>query len=332
MNKTSLSKFVGAAMPEKAAKPTKSTNPKVSNFADNLLYHPDAAVAAQLVGEKAALDCDIENKAEREAVQAKCDEVNTKLDMARVMLSDIEAKKRATPRFKKVRRKPSDEDDMPLSWSFYDRVNFAVLLLGMMVCLVVGAANAYAAMMGTGALVFVENPTLALVMSLIVPIGSLAIKQISSVFYYANDKLLYTKMVAGLTALLLLAWSVCFAAEYSAVDAAADFSFEEGEAAALNWLVWLQLLVELCAASTLGLGAEVIYHKYDPELEKESEAYLAIVLSHKKQQAQIDELVQIQSKYTAQITLFDAKREVAMNEAVAAYVAKRERFNAMQQF
>lgn len=329
MSQKSMTKWVNTVLPDK---PSKQKKPKTASFADNMLHHPDTKIAAQLVGEQARLAFEIETKAEHELVQEKLNEIDKKLEIARKELATIEAKKDKTPRFKKVRPKPEDIEEEQAEWTIFDKTNFGLLVGGTIICLVIGATNAYAAMINSGALVFIEHPTTAFLLSLIVPVASLAIKQASMFFYYANAKLLYTKVIAGLTAFILLIWTLSFASEYGSPTATPDFSYSEEAGSPFNWLVWLQLLGEMLAASALALGAELIYHKYDPDLETENPDYLAIAMSLNKQQAVTHELTQIRSKYQAQLTQLLAKRDIAMNEAMAAFIAKRERFTAIQKF
>ena len=322
MSQSTHLKLVEAVGGGDNATPTPAT-PK--SFVEDMLHDPDPKMAATLVGEQAGLEFDIAFGQELQTKALEQDMLDKRYEVMQKEVEALDKKIKATPRFIKVHASQNAED---IHWSLFDRASFALALMVSALCLYLGAANVYAIMMISGEPLFIENPLLVISLSLLVPAASVALKYLSNLFYYANSKKLYTRIIMGATAVLCLAWTVSFATQYSGATGGMELDFGESSAGA-NVLVWLQLVCEMMVASSLFLAAESIYLKHDPELIGENPEFTSAQASLKTQLAALDALSKKRGENHAAQAVLRAKREAAMNEAVARYLAKRSRFNAL---
>ena len=220
-----------------------------------------------------------------------------------------------------------------LQMKTYDQISLTLLVPTLITTLIMGAANVYSNLMASGEPVFLEQPALAVFLSMLMPAGSTALKFISNFFDYQSTKKRYALFIYSLTAFALLAWSVLFAMNFTGVAGGIDWeTLGESDSGTGSFLVWIQLVAEILVAAALFLAAEEIYLKYvpndyteNPDYTNAKKALDAHIISHEK-------LRDARGKNIADIAVLNAARKAFINERMADYMALRARFNNFNQF
>lgn len=310
----------------------KSSAPS-SSFTQKMLFYPDRQVAAQIVGEQAKLTFDQDEGAELVKLELERDEMNDRYKNSCALRDQLEEKLRNTKRYVKYYTLHTEKQDERVSfsgWRKQDQISIVVLLISLGVAMVMGAANVYANLMASGEPIFLEKPSLALFLSLLVPTGSAALKFISNFFDYDKTKKRYALGIYILTALTLLTWSVCFAMNFAGVSGGLDLdALVEGDNGSGVLLVWTQLAAEILVAGALFLAAEDIWNKYQPELYTESLEYKNIESALKKHLTIHDDLREQRNKVHMRIHELTSKSQAGENESIAEFNAMKSRFNSM---
>jgi len=263
-------------------------------------------------------------------------------DLAEEYDASIKEKKRLVTKLAKTDRRISSAqvhsdktDDGKLKWNIKDVCLVSVTLFGAVLAVGLGAANVYANLMGAELPIFIQAPWLAITLSMLLPVGSLAIKFISTFFRYEESRRLFALVLYLLTTVLVLVWSYLFAQSFASVtgggiDIEALLSGSSGSHGTM--LVWVQLLVELLAGSCLFVAAESISIKYHPRYYCDNPEYMdtqRTLDNHEpKHIALRDELAQLNGALTA----MDADLDALINEHIADFLAYRERVVAANTF
>jgi len=137
--------------------------------------------------------------------------------------------------------------------------------LGLLVVLM-GATNVYSIIMASGTPVFLDEPRLAMMLSGLLPIGSIAFKFFSSTL--SNDKIKkhYTIALYGASAAALLVWVVLFGITFG--SAATGFDWDsigtDSDTSTGTAFTVVQLLAEMLVGATLFQVAGDIWATYAP--------------------------------------------------------------------
>lgn len=138
----------------------------------------------------------------------------------------------------------------------------ALFVLGM------GASNVFSIIMASGTPIFLERPELAWMLSGLLPLGAFALEFFKRHLRSDQAKQIYTTIVFGLTAILLLTWVVLFALVFgspgdSIIDIDSLMKPSEGNNLSTAFTM-VQLLAELFVGAALFTTAGDLFAKYSP--------------------------------------------------------------------
>jgi len=301
------------------------------SFAKKLLRHPDVKEASALIAEQAGLEFDVESGAELEQLNKEIDELNARYKVSCKTLDTLEKKLSGTKRTTKSGKLMSGKDDGPVRWKDWrgiDKTLICVILALLLTAMVMGAGNVYAVLISSGDSAFIEDPWLAVMLSMLVPIASTSIKFVTNFMVLDSSRKAYAISVYGLTLVFLLAWGVLFSLNFSGV--AGGFDWETvGEAnSTANALVAVQLFCEVLSAASLFLACEEIYIRYAPyiwvrnsEYVETDKALVAHLSAHQR-------LSEQRGKKHGKLLEISAARKANVNNQVAEFFNLRARYAA----
>lgn len=306
--------------------------PPTSSFIVKMQYYPDAKEATQIIAEQAGLEFDKtqdgENLQKQKALQIDLDE---SFKVTKATQNTLEDKLKNTKQYIKSGNNPNAEESSKtgfLNMGLYDQISLLFLFMALPTCLFMGAANVYSNLLASGEAVFLEQPYLAVFISMLVPAGSTSIKFISNFFEYQSSKKRYTLLIYTLTALVLLIWSFLFSMSFTGVASDIDWeSLGEAQNRTDSFLVWMQLVAEILVSAALFLAAEDIYLKYSPNITIESLEYINAKKALDTHSPIFEKQRDARNQTMADIAVLTAKRTAFTNEQVAEFMAMRARNN-----
>lgn len=317
-------------------------SPPKQDFIRKMLHYEDAKEASQIIGEQAGLEFDQGQGADAEHLKAKQQDLDESLKASKTKLDHSEKKLKNTPQtIKSGSACKTDTDantgvqDAAGFWGMktQDQISLSLLFPALATTLVMGSANVYVNLMATGEAVFLEQPFLAVFISMLMPTGSTSLKFIANFFEYHNSKKRYSLCIYSLTATALLTWTVLFAINYTGVAGGVNWeTLGESGSSHGSLLVWIQLLSEILVSAALFLAVDEIYLKYNPYLYTENPDYINAEKALKTHQLEHENLRESRGKNMAAIAVLNAARQAYINERIADFVALRARFNQISQF
>ena len=214
-------------------------------------------------------------------------------------------------------------------WQIRDRFLVPFLTLCIAASMVLGASNVFANLMASGNVVFLENPSLARSLSLLLPLGSIAIKFLSNFFDFDKTRRRYALFVYILTLLVLSIWAVLFSLNFTGITPEIDWgSFGDEPFSTGSALVWSQLVLEMLTASALALALEDIVSKYSPSHYMENLDFLA-AKEARDQFLPIYEADKEQlKKAKARLATLQAAKQTRINLEAAKFIHRKGRFDA----
>ncbi len=305
--------------------------PPAPDFIRNMLHFPDPEIAAQIIREQAGLEFDqTEDGIQLERCLLDQVDISAHYDASGLKLKQLKDKLYNTKQFVKSSVLPSDSQVKSKGfwrWRALDQLSITLLSVALIAAMGMGAANVYANLMASGEAVFIQQPGLAICLSLLVPTGSTALKFITVFFEYDRTRKRYALGIYTLTLITMMAWSIAFALNFTGVAGGMDWESlgESNNSGAI--LVWLQLSAEILIASALFLAAEDIYCKYNPDQTCESLDYLTADKALKNFHKEYEAVAEIRGKNHGQCVCLKAKREAFINTQLVEYHALRSRLN-----
>lgn len=328
----SLHKTVSAAASKNKKPPgRKATQSAWVDFKQSLVRLPDLSSALACIADYISGCWQRDNALDYKIAQKQQNDLDRQFKASSKTLVRLETKEANTQRHipsVKMYGKPSK--DGTLQWNQKDRVLISVTLFGAITAVCLGAVNVFANLQAAELPVFTESPWLAVTLSFLLPVGSLAIKFMSSMFEYDRSRQRFAQTIYGLTLCLVLIWSYLFAQSFANITGSGINFDALLSGADHGWaLVWTQLLTELLAGSALFIAAESISAKYNPTSFSDNPAYTDVKTALDEHRpvhiALRDQLAELEGKLAA----MDADRETMINQHVANFLGYRERFNAV---
>lgn len=257
----------------KEQKPSKTGAPPdlSQDFFAGVMVMPDQDQAVEMVTTQAHLTYNMDYGAQIMQMERELAEERITHDHARQAMTQQENQLAATnPTIKTAQARNEQSQNKQslfrfMIWLKDFVIGSVMLLLGIAVVLM-GAANIYSIIMASGTPVFLEEPRLAMMLSGLLPIGSVALKFFSNVLPHDRSKKRYTFTLYGATAASLLAWVILFGLTFGSAASGLDWdnldmSGGAGKGAAFTVI---QLLAELLVGATLFQVAGDIWATYAP--------------------------------------------------------------------
>lgn len=207
------------------------------------------------------------------------------------------------------------------NWETGHQIAFSSLFAFLMTMLGVAGSNVYVALMASGEPVFLDNPALAVMLSLLAPAGAMALKFVSHCFEDHRGKKRFAVGIYLLSALVFLLWIFLFARSYS-VTGGIDLNSLLNTEAKGPWLLFVQMLGEILVAASLTLAMQQIHLVYNPISPVDNPVYLDLL---KQRDALVEERDKLSKKLVPVITRFtelERARTVASGQEIARYSAE----------
>ncbi len=215
------------------------------------------------------------------------------------------------------------QDRTPLQlliWSKDFTIGLSCLLCGLLVVLM-GATNVYSIIMASGTPVFLDDPRLAMMLSGLLPIGSIALKFFSATIQNDKFKKRYTMLLYGASAISLLAWVVLFGMTFG--SAASGFDWDslgnDSDSSKGSAFTVVQLLAEMLVGATLFQVAGDIWATYAPTTLISNPAYDERKKNLELLRADHDERRKSFTQNTARLNTLKAARKAYINSQILHY-------------
>ncbi len=267
---------------------------------------------------------------EIEALTLECEDLDKRLHHPANRLAENKRQDLNTKSYTRVAglKRVGGKEPTPYSeWRLKDQINFPLAIGLMLLVLGAGSANVFAAVMMRGEPVFAENPTLAVLLSILLPSASVAIHFLGDLLDSDRTRHRYTICLLSMTTASALAWVYLFARNFQigARGTIFDTLGQESDPTAV-WFTATQLGSEMLVGSCLFLGAAHIYDRYcDDAITNNPESdYLA--LERRSQQSEYEALHNQRTAARARLKQLEAMKQAHIDEQVALFRAMRRRF------
>jgi len=296
-----------------------------------LLSFSDVSAARKLLAQQAELSWNSFYGAEVETLQLDIDAMETSYEKSSAILLALEEKKRNTKPYIKaaVMRGESEEQQRSFStWRLKDKIvalssmGAAVLVLG------TGAANVFSNIMSLGQVIFLEQPSLAVMLSILLPAGSVAIKFVVEQFENDRSRRRYILTLYSLTVLTLLSWTVLFALSFHGISGGLDLSSLGETDHTATAFTGVQLLAEILIGATLFQVASDVYVQYAPGTFARNPEYEEIEQSLKAHSPGHETLRQVRNETRARLVGLQAARQSYVNTHLIELTSRQARLNA----
>jgi len=325
--KTASGKLLAAS--KNVPKPPAPNTPP--DFLRKMLHFPDPQEAAKILAEQAGLDFDCGKGAEIEALKLDRIDLDERYKASHSRLKELETKRNSTKEF--IKSAINGERQDFFQWKRLDQISMLVIYLSLLAVLVMSGANVYANLMASGEIIFLENPWIAISLSMLMPSGSVALKFLSGFFTNPATKRRYTLCLYISAAALLIAWMSAFALTFDGAASGIDWdNIGESDGGKGALLVWLQLAAELSVAGALFMAAEDIHLKYAPDHFIQNSEFIESARALKAHNQDHEALKEKRNATHAKIIALEKSRQVHINEVLAAFFAAKSKLNAMNHF
>lgn len=193
----------------------------------------------------------------------------------------------------------------------------AFFVLGM------GASNVFSIIMASGTPIFLERPKLAWMLSGLLPLGAFALEFFKRHLRSDQAKQIYTTIVFGNTALLLLTWVVLFALVFGSpgdviIDIGSLMKPSEGFNLATIFTM-VQLLAELFVGAALFTTAGDLFAKHSPTKLIQNPDHVEATKLLEKMKKEQETAVNIQIKKKARLDVLGHGLTLYLSEQMANY-------------
>ncbi len=220
-------------------------------------------------------------------------------------------------------------------WSDWSTKDITLLILavgGALLAMALGSANVYSSLMASGEAVFLESPALARSLSMILPLGSLALKFVTNSMDYGSTRKFYAQSIYGLTFIVLMIWVWLFSESFQGVSGQINLDALFKADSNAQGLVWSQFMAEMLSGTSLALAAESIYLKYNPSYFDESHEYTELRKARDAKEEEHKELLEQMADIDGELVQYDADRQAEINNREMEFRAYRSKLNAAQNY
>lgn len=215
-----------------------------------------------------------------------------------------------------------------LIWSKDFTIGLSCMVCGLLVVLM-GATNVYSIIMASGTPVFLDDPRLAMMLSGLLPIGSIALKFFSATIQNDKFKKRYTMMLYGAAAISLVTWIVLFGITFG--SAASGFDWDslgtDNNSSKDTTFTIVQLLAEMLIGATLFQVTSDIWATYAPTTMIANPAYEERKKNLELLHADHDERRKAYTQNTASLNTLKSARKAYINSQILHYQRQAARLH-----
>lgn len=310
--------------------------PNIEDFINAVMTIPDQTQAAGLVEEQAGLIFDMATAGELGQIENDIDDAQEPFNQSKLAIAEQQKQLTVTtPTIKAAAylntTRPTQDSAARMSLGQIKDILVGAtgILLG---CAVVGmgASNVYAIIMASGTPAFLDNPKLAIMLSGLLPIGSVALKFFSNYLPSDRAKKRYTMTMYGLSAISLIAWVVLFGMTFQSAGSGIDWdSFGAASNSGMKgeFFTVVQLLAELFVGATLFIVAGDIFSMYSPTTLLANPAYEERKQNLESMRTAHNKIADNFKQKQARFEVLRAARKAYINTQLAAYMRLSARLN-----
>ncbi len=297
-------------------------------FARMLGVESDPKESIRQVEEHAGHDWDRTFGPEKEVLQRELPQRDERAAAVLEEVRVLEEKRRATEQYKIVPAS-NGTGDKPRStfrqWTMQDQVTFCASLVFMVIVLSAGAGNVFSAIQAEAIPVFLENPVLAVLLSCLLPSGSVALHSFAEFLETDRRRHQYNQLIAALTFVFLTIWAFAFGLNFQIGDDtlyAAPLNESVDKTSVVFTIV--QLMAELFCGTSLALIATHIHRRYTKDItvpNPEAETLDRQIVQAKARY----EPVQVRQRGWGRLAQLKAMRALHITERKAWFIAFRGR-------
>ncbi|MGQ0556015.1 MAG: hypothetical protein ACT4PN_08750 [Nitrospiraceae bacterium] len=270
---------------------------------------------------------------EMETLSQECDALEEKLRGPAERLAENKKQERNTKSYTRVAdlKQVTGNEPVPFKeWTLKDQMNFPLAVGLMLVVLAAGSSNVYAAIMMRAEPVFIEHPILAVLLSFLLPCGSVSIHFLGDFLDTDRSRHRYTISLLSLTAASMLAWVYLFSKNFQigAPTNIFDSLAQDSDPTAV-WFTTSQLGSEMLAGSCLFLGAMHIYSRYAGDLITNNPEWDYLTLERRTHESEYDAVHNRRMAVVGRLMQLKSMRQAHIAEAVALFHAIRRRFEEL---
>ena len=288
----------------------------------------DEKESLRLVEEHAGHDFDRVFGPETEVLQRELPQRDERASAVLEELRALEEKRRATQPYLIVSpgKRPGDKECSSFRWwTMQDQVTFCASLIFMVIVLSAGAGNAFSAVQASAIPVFLENPVLAVLLSCLLPSGSVALHSFAEFLETDRRRHQYNKLIATLAFVFLTIWAFAFGLNFQIGDDtlyAATLNEPNDKTSVVFTIV--QLMAELFCGTSLALIATHIHSRYtkDSTISNPEAETLERQLAQAKARY---EPVQVRQRAWGRLAQLKAMRALHITEMKTWFLAFRRR-------
>ena len=288
----------------------------------------DEKESLRLVEEHAGHDFDRVFGPETEVLQRELPQRDERASAVLEELRALEEKRRATQPYLIVSpgKRPGDKECSSLPWLVSPvHGTFCASLIFMVFVVSAGAGNVFSAIQAEAIPVFLENPVLAVLLSCLLPSGSVALHSFAEFLETDRRRHQYNKLIAALTFVFLTIWAFAFGLNFQIGDDtlyAAPLNESVDKTSVVFTIV--QLMAELFCGTSLALIATHIHRRYTKDItipNPESETLDRQIAQAKARY----EPVQVRQRAWGRLAQLKAMRALHISERKAWFIAFRRR-------
>lgn len=306
--------------------------PDINGTIGAALALEDQSHSTKLIEEQAGLAFDMIRGEEIAFLEAEIDNQESSVKRSRQAIDEQEKGLFATsPTIKAahIRNESTHSKSLFqfLIWSKDFTIGLSCLICGLIVVLM-GASNVYSIIMASGTPVFLDDPRLAMMLSGLLPIGSIALKFFSATIQSDKFKKRYTTALYGAAAISLIAWIVLFGMTFGSAASGFDWdSLGEDNTGKDATFTVVQLLTEMLVGATLFQVAGDIWSTYAPTTMIANPAYAERKRNLELLRGDHDELRKTYTQNTARLSMLMAARKAYINSQILHYQRQAARLH-----
>lgn len=291
--------------------------------------HPNIKEATKNVEEHAGQSFDRAYAPEQERLRRECEVGDEQAKAIQEELRALQQQKRATKPHHTLAPERGTDNKQRRSfaqWNLKDRLTLCTVLFFMALVLCAGAGNVFSAIMASAIPIFLENPFLAVLLSCLLPAGSVALHCFAELLESDRARMRYTKLISALTSVCLVIWAVTFGFNFQITDALALETFSAPAAHTAVGFTITQLLAEMLSGTALGLIAAHLHGRYSTDrtiLNPEAETLDQCIAQALARLQALDAY----HKAGGRLVQLKSMRALFVTEQVAHFVAIRRRFD-----
>ncbi len=302
--------------------------PDIEDFIDAAMTLPDQAQAIKVVEEQAGLVFDMATHDEITQLETDISDTQDAYELSQKTLGEQHRQLSLTTPTVKAAAILKTQSDQITHSPLVKTKDMAVALLSLLLgCVVVimGGSNVYSIIIASGTPVFLESPHLAIMLSGLLPIGSIALKFFAHYLPHDKAKKRYTITVYLLSALSLLAWVILFGITFKSAGSGIDWdSFDTQNMSGTKDELFtvVQLLAELLVGATLFMVAGDIFSMYSPTTLLPNPVYEEHRQNLNSLQVDHTKLADSYKNKQGRIGSLKAARKAYINTQLALYMRK----------